>query len=456
MPHANEHPGMMNANPQRSRSTVSDHNSFDTVRINGGYRPEDHQYASNVPIYLSAAFTMGSAQRGRDIAEGREPGYTYSRVANPTVSILERRIAELEGAVSAVAVASGMAAISNAILTVAEGGGRIVAHHDIYGASLDEFISLAPKLGIEFDFVDDINDPVALRKAIGPDTKAVYVESITNPLTKVTDVDQVAAIAHEEGVPLIVDNTFPTPYLFRPIEHGADVVVYSSTKAINGHGNVISGLIVDAGRFDWSSSRFPQFSEPEFTLYTEQIGHSRSFVEAFGNEAFHQRLRCKCLRLLGAVLGPQQAYLELLGLETISERLSKEVSSAQRIAAFLEGHGHVTKVNYSGLQDSQQAELVARLYPRGIGSILSFELEGSEERVNRFIDATRVFSYIPNVGDVRSLIVNPARTTHREIPFEFWEKNGLNVNLIRLSIGLEDPDDLIADLEQAFEQAYTD
>lgn len=435
---------------------MSDHNSFDTVRIHGGYQPEEHQYASNVPIYLSAAFNMGSAQRGRAIAEGRESGYTYSRVANPTVAILERRIAQLEGAVAAVAVASGMAAISNAILTVAEGGGRIVAHHDIYGASLDEFISLAPKLGIEFDFVDDINDPQELRNAIGPDTKAVFVESVTNPLTKVTNVDQVAAIAHEAGVPLIVDNTFPTPYLFRPIEHGADIVVYSSTKAINGHGNVISGLVVDAGRFDWSSKRFPQFSEPEFTLYTEESGHARSFVEAYGNEAFHQRLRCKFLRLLGAVLGPQQAYLELLGLETISERLSKEVSSAQRIAEFLASHQYVDKVNYSGLPNSPQAELVKNLYPKGIGSILSFELSGSEDRVNRFIDATQVFSYIPNVGDVRSLIVNPARTTHREIPFEFWEKNGLSVNLIRLSIGLEDPDDLIADLEQAFNKAYQD
>ncbi|MFT9008461.1 MAG: PLP-dependent transferase [Bifidobacterium sp.] len=431
-------------------------NSFDTVRIQGGYTPEEHNHASNVPIYLSAAFTMGSAQRGRDMAEGREPGFTYSRVGNPTVDILERRIAALDGGVSAVAVSSGMAAISNTILAVAEGGGRIVAHHDIYGASLDEFVSLAPKLGIEFDFVDDINNPDEVSKAIGPNTKAIYAESVTNPITRVTDVDRLASVAHQAGIPLIVDNTFPTPYLFRPIEHGADIVVYSSTKGINGHGNVVSGLIVDAGRFDWSSDRFPQFSEPEFTLYTESNGRSRSFVEAFGNEAFHQRLRCKFVRLLGAVLGPQEAYLELLGLETISERISKEVSSALRIANFLNHHEHVTKVNYAGLPDSKQSQLVSSLFPKGIGAILSFELEGSEDRVDRFIDATEVFHYVPNVGDVRSLIVNPARITHREVPFEFWERNGLNVNLIRLSIGLEDADDLIADLEQAFETAYRD
>ncbi|MFT8593685.1 MAG: PLP-dependent transferase [Bifidobacterium sp.] len=431
-------------------------NSFDTVRIQGGYTPEEHNHASNVPIYLSAAFTMGSAQRGRDMAEGREPGFTYSRVGNPTVDILERRIAALDGGVSAVAVSSGMAAISNTILAVAEGGGRIVAHHDIYGASLDEFVSLAPKLGIEFDFVDDINNPDEVSKAIGPNTKAIYAESVTNPITRVTDVDRLASVAHQAGIPLIVDNTFPTPYLFRPIEHGADIVVYSSTKGINGHGNVVSGLIVDAGRFDWSSDRFPQFSEPEFTLYTESNGRSRSFVEAFGNEAFHQRLRCKFVRLLGAVLGPQEAYLELLGLETISERISKEVSSALRIANFLNHHEHVTKVNYAGLPDSKQSQLVSSLFPKGIGAILSFELEGSEDRIDRFIDATEVFHYVPNVGDVRSLIVNPARITHREVPFEFWERNGLNVNLIRLSIGLEDADDLIADLEQAFETAYRD
>ncbi|MFT8705414.1 O-acetylhomoserine aminocarboxypropyltransferase/cysteine synthase family protein [Bifidobacterium aquikefiricola] len=439
---------------------MSRNNSFDTVRIQGSYNPEEHHYASNVPIYLSAAFTLGSAQRGRDIAEGRIPGFSYSRVGNPTVAVLERRIAALEGGVSAVAVASGMAAISNTILTVAEGGGRIVAQHDIYGASLDEFVTLAPKFGIHFDFVDDINDSRQLTAAIGPDTKAIYVESVTNPITRVTDIEHVASIAHKAGIPLIVDNTLPTLYLFRPIEHGADIVVYSSTKGINGHGNVVSGLIVDAGRFDWSHTRFPQFSEPEFTLYTEELGHAPSFVETYGNEAFHQRLRCKTLRLLGAVLGPQEAYLELLGLETISERISKEVASARSIAQFLDHHEHVRRVNYADLpsngENSKQARLVKSLFPKGIGAILSFELEGSEDRVNRFIDATQLFHYIPNIGDVRSLIVNPARITHREVPFEFWEKNGLNVNLIRLSIGLEDVDDLIADLERAFELAYRD
>ena len=431
---------------------------FDTQRLHAGYNPLDHHGSIQVPVYQTAAFAMPSAEAGRDIAEGRRPGFTYSRVGNPTVDVLEQRLTALDGGIGAACVGSGMAAISNTLLCVAEGGGRIITHHDIYGATLDIFVNFLAKFGIEVDFVDAINDPEQLREALTPETKAIYVESVTNPRTIVTDVEQVAKIAHEAGIPLIVDNTFPTPYLFQPLKYGADIVVYSSTKAINGHANAVSGVIIDGGSFDWSAhtDRFPQFDEPEFTLYNDQLDHVPSFNEAFGNAAFIHRIKGKFVRLLGAVLGPQEAYLEIIGLETIAERLTKQVANAQKIVAYLNSNPHVTRVNYADQPDSDQVDLVQRYFPRGIGAILSFELEGDEERVNRVIDACSIFSYVPNVGDVRSLIVNPARTTHREIPYEFWEKDGLNPQLIRLSIGLEDANDLIADLNYAISTAYRD
>ncbi len=451
----------VSTNCLRPSSEDNDNLSFDTRRIHAGYNPAEHGYSAQVPIYQSVGFVLGDSQRGRELADGKIPGFTYSRVGNPTTAVFEQRMASLDGGVSAVAVGSGMAAITNTIFNVAEGGGRIVTHHDIYGASLDEFVSFAPKFGINVDFVDDINDVNAVRAAITPDTKAIYAESVTNPRTIISNIDQLAEIAHENGIPLIVDNTFPTPYLFRPIEHGADIVVYSSTKGINGHGNAVSGVIVDAGNFDWSSPKFPQFNEPEFTQFVEGMDHVPSFVEIFGREAFHQRIRDRYVRLFGAVLGPQEAYLELIGLETISERLSKQVSNAVKVAQYLEQSPHVTRVNYSGLESNPQYELGRRLFPRGIGSIFSFEVSGTnpadaEERVNRIIDAVHVFIYVPNVGDARSLIVNPVRTTHRETPPEFKENDGLSTSLIRLSIGLEDANDLIADLDQAIATAYGD
>jgi O-acetylhomoserine (thiol)-lyase len=436
---------------------VNDSNQgFDTLRIHAGYNPDDHQHSATVPIYQNAAFTLGTAERGRLAALGKVPAYTYSRLMNPTVRAFEERVARLDGGVDAVAVASGMAAVTYAVLSLAEGAGRIVLPHDIYGASLDEFLTLFPKYGVDFDLVDDINDTDELRAAIRPDTKAVFVESITNPGTHVTDVDRVSAVAHDAGVPLIVDNTFPTPYLFRPIEHGADIVLYSSTKGLNGHGNAIGGVIVDAGRFPWDSPRFPQFTEAEFTLYDEDERRSRSFHEVYGDAAYAKRLRAKYLRLFGAVLGPQEAYLSLLGLETISERLDKEVRNATEIARYLKTNPHVTQLFYSGLEGDAQEALVARDFPKGIGAILAFNVEGGEPRVERIIDNTRVFSYLPNVGDVRSLIVNPIRITHREIPFDLREKDNIGGSTIRLSIGLEDVRDLIEDLDQAIAKAYLD
>jgi O-acetylhomoserine (thiol)-lyase len=420
---------------------------FDTLRIHAGYEPSNHQYASSVPIYQTAAFGLGNTNTAEKIASGEKKGFSYSRVGNPTVRVLEERIATLEGGVGAVAVGSGMAAISYAILNVAEGGGRIIAPTNIYGASLDEFRILMPKFNIEFDLYDNVNDLNKINALIQPDTKAIYVESVANPSTEIADIEKLAEIAHSNGIPLIVDNTFPTPYLFRPFEFGADIVVYSSTKGINGHGNVISGMLVDHGQFNWENGNFPQFTEKEFILGNVEQKITKSFVEKFGNKAFIARTRMKYLRLFGSVLSPFDAYLVLNGLETISERLTKEVSNASQIARYLKTNKCVKQVYYTGID--QNNKLVKKYFPRGIGAILAFEFAGDEDQVFKLLNAVKVFTYLPNVGDVRSLIVNPGRITHREIPGEIKEKHDLNNQVIRLSIGLEDVADLISDLDQA-------
>ncbi|KRM04511.1 cysteine synthase [Liquorilactobacillus ghanensis DSM 18630] len=426
---------------------------FNTKRIHAGYRPEEHHYASSVPIYQTAAFGLTNTTVANQIVTGQLPGrFDYSRDGNPTVQVLEDRIADLEGGIGAAAVASGMSAISFTILNVADGGGRIIAPINIYGSTLDEFRNFFPTYGINFDLVDNINDLKQVEQLIKPDTKAIYVESVANPSTEIADLEVLAQIAHAAGIPLIVDNTFPTPYLLRPFEYGADIVIYSSTKGINGHGNTLSGLIVDHGKFDWTNGRFPQFTSEEFILGDEQRKVTASFSSKFGSAAFIKRIRMKYIRLLGSVLGPIDAYFVLLGLETIAERLDKQVASTEKIAQFLVKNPHVKQVFYSGLDPHDR--LVKKYLPQGVGSILSFELAGNEENVAKLIDQTQIFSYLPNIGDAKSLIVNPARTTHREVPAEFRQRTGLNPQLIRLSIGLEDVDDLISDLNQALAGAF--
>ncbi|MFT8837511.1 O-acetylhomoserine aminocarboxypropyltransferase/cysteine synthase family protein [Liquorilactobacillus satsumensis] len=428
---------------------------FNTARIHGGYIPEEHQNAAEVPIYQNVAFTLGDAEHAEKIARGNVPNaYTYSRVGNPTVAVLEKRIAILDGGIEAVAVSSGMAAITYSILNVAEGGGRIIAPFDLYGAALDEFKTLFPKYGIEFDLVADINDLAVIKRLIKPETKAIYTESISNPTTKISDVAGLAAVAHQAGVPLIVDNTFPTPYLFQPLKYGADIVLYSSTKGINGHGNAVSGLIVDGGKFNWNNGKFPQFQEKEFILKEVAAKEDYSYAGVFGNAAFIKRIKMKYLRLMGAVLGPFEAYLELLGLETIAERLDKEVATSLKIAHYLKQEPHVKNVYYTGLEDAPQAELRKKYFPKGIGTILSFEIAGTAAQTKKVVDAVKLFLYLPNVGDSRSLIVNPNKITHREVPVEYQAAGHLTDQLLRLSIGLEDSEDLISDLKSAIAQAF--
>lgn len=427
--------------------------SFNTLRLHAGYKPEDHQFASSVPIYQTAAFGLSNTEVANEIVKGQHPErFDYTRDGNPTVHVFEERINALEGGVGAVAVTSGMSAISFTILNLAEGGGRIIAPTNLYGSSIDEFRNFFPKFGINFDFVDDVNDLDAIKALIKPDTKGIFVESVANPSTEIADVEQLSRVAHAAGIPLIVDNTFPTPYLFRPFEFGADLVVYSSTKGINGHGNTLSGLIVDHGHFDWTYDKFPQFAEDEFTLGDEENGIHESFNSKFGNAAFIHRIRTKYIRLFGATLSPIDSYLVLLGLETIAERIDKQVANATAIAKSLTHNDHVKRVYYSGIENNNP--LTQKYFPKGVGTVLSFELAGDETNIAKLVDNVKIFSYLPNIGDAKSLIVNPARTTHREVPKEIRDRHGLNPQVIRLSIGLEDVNDLISDLNHAISASF--
>ncbi|MFJ7010720.1 bifunctional o-acetylhomoserine/o-acetylserine sulfhydrylase [Streptomyces albogriseolus] len=423
--------------------------SFETKQVHAGAEPDPTTGARATPIYQTTSFVFRDTQHAADLFALAEPGNIYTRIHNPTQDVFEQRIAALEGGVAAVALSSGQAAETLALLTVASAGDHIVSSTSLYGGTYNLFRHTLPKFGIEVSFVDDPDDPEAWRAAIRPGTKALFAESLGNPRGNVLNVRAVADVAHAAGVPLIVDNTVPTPYLLRPLEHGADVVVHSATKFLGGHGTAIAGVVVDGGTFDFGAhaDRFPDFSEPDPSY------HGLRYWPALGPGAFAVKLRVQLLRDLGPALSPHSAFLLLQGVETLSLRIERHSANAQALAEWLEQRDEVAAVHYAGLPSSPWYEAGRTYLPRGAGAIVSFELRDGVEAGKRFVDAVRLFSHLANIGDVRSLIIHPASTTHSQLDQRQLAATGTSPGLVRLSVGIENLDDLKADLEAGFRAA---
>ncbi len=418
---------------------------FETIQIHGGHTPDKETNSRAVPIYQTTSYTFNSPEQAASLFGLAEQGNIYTRITNPTTAVLEERLTQLEGGVGAVATASGMAAITYAILNLASSGDHIVSASTIYGGTYTLFAHTLKDFGIDVSFVDG-DDPENFAKAVNERTKAIFIESIGNPNINVIDVEKVADIAHDNGIPLIVDNTFATAYLHRPFDFGADIVVYSTTKFIGGHGVAIGGAVIDSGKFDWSNGKFPKLVEPDASY------HGLSYVKDVGAAAYITRVRTALLRDTGAALSPFNAFLLLLGLETLSLRVERHVENAKKVAAFLEGHEKVTWVNYPGLEGNQYHSLGEKYFPKGVGSIFTFGVEGGYEAGKKVIESVQLFSHLANVGDSKSLIIHPASTTHQQLSEEEQSSAGVRPESIRLSIGIEHVDDIIKDLTQALEQ----
>ncbi|NLM25307.1 MAG: homocysteine synthase [Firmicutes bacterium] len=416
---------------------------FDTLQVHGGTVVDPTTGARAVPIYQTTSYVFNDADHAAKLFALEESGNIYTRIMNPTTDVFEQRMALLEGGVGALATASGSAAILYAILNIASTGDEIVAASTLYGGTYNLFAVTLPKFGIKTRFVDP-DEPAKFAEAISDKTKAVYVETIGNPETNIVDLEAVAAIAHEHKIPLIVDNTFATPYLNRPFEHGADIVVHSATKFIGGHGTSIGGVIVDSGNFDWAASgKFPEFTEPDPSY------NGICYSETFGNAAYIVKARVQLLRDTGASLSPFNAFLFIQGLETLSLRVQKHVANAKQIAEFLNEHPLVEWVKYPSLKGNKYYDLAQKYLPKGAGSIFSFGIKGGAEAGKRFINNLEIFSLLANVADAKSLVIHPASTTHAQLSEEEQRNSGVTPDLIRLSIGIEDVEDLIADLDQA-------
>jgi len=395
-----------------------------------------------VPIYQTSSYMFDGAQHAADLFSLKTAGNIYTRLGNPTTAMFEERVSLLEGGVGALAVASGQAAEMVAILNIAGAGDEIVASSQLYGGTYTLFSQTFPKLGITVKFVDGA-EPENFRKAITPKTKAVYSETLGNPALRVLDFNAVSAIAHENGLPLIVDNTFASPYLAQPLKYGADIVIHSATKFIGGHGTSIGGVIVDGGTFDWTSGRFPEFTNPDPSY------HGLMYTEAFGPAAYIAKARLQWLRDTGPALSPFNAFLFLQGLETLHLRMPRHSSNALAVARMLEAHPDVAWVNYPGLSSHPSHALAQKYLPKGQGAILNFGIKGGVNAGRKLIDNVSLFSLLANVGDAKSLIIHPASTTHQQLSEQEQIAAGVKPDLIRLSIGIEDPDDIIADLSQA-------
>lgn len=423
--------------------------SFETKQVHAGAAPDPTTNARATPIYQTTSYVFRDTDHAANLFGLAEFGNIYTRIMNPTQDVLEQRVAALEGGVGALAVASGQAAQALAIQNIAEAGDYIVSSASLYGGTYNQFHYTFPKLGIEVTFVDDPDDLEEWKAAIRPNTKALYGETLGNPRGNILDIAAVAGVAHSAGVPLIVDNTVPTPYLVRPIEHGADIVVESLTKFLGGHGTSVGGIIVDSGKFDWvaNKDRFPGLTSPDPSY------HGAVFTDAVGPIAYIIKARVQLLRDLGPAISPQNAFLILQGIETLSLRMDRHNQNAQALAEWLEGRDEVEKVHYAGLPSSPWHELQKKYLPKGGGAIVAFELQGGVEAGKKFVNALELHSHLANIGDVRSLVIHPASTTHSQLSAEEQIASGVTPGLVRLSVGLEGIEDLKADLDAGFRAA---
>lgn len=417
---------------------------FETLALHVGQEtPDPATDARSVPIYQTASYVFPSAKNAEDRFSLRAGGNIYGRLTNPTQEVLEKRIAALEGGSAALAVASGAAAITYTIQALAQAGDHIVAQKTIYGGTYNLLAHTLPQFGISTSFVDAHNLG-AVEAAIAPNTKAIYLETLGNPNCDIPDIDAIAALAHRHQIPLVIDNTFGTPYLIRPIEHGADIVVHSATKFIGGHGTSLGGIIVESGQFDWKTSgKFPQIADPNPSY------HGVAFADAAGSAAFVTYIRAVLLRDMGAAISPFNAFLLLQGTETLALRMDRHIENTKQVVAFLQQHPKVQKVNHPSLPDHPNHALYQRYFPKGGGSIFTFDVVGGKQEAHTFIDHLNIFSLLANVADVKSLVIHPATTTHAQLTPEELEEQNIHPGTIRLSIGTEHIQDILADLEQA-------
>ncbi len=415
---------------------------FNTRALHAGYQPDPATGSMAVPVYQTTSYVFEDSDHAAALFALEKPGNIYTRIMNPTTSVLEERVASLENGAGALAVSSGQAAQFIALTSLLSCGDEMVASSTLYGGTYTQFDVSFRKLGINVNFVEP-DDPENYRKAITPKTKCLYGETISNPRGNVLDIEAVAAIAHEHKIPLVVDNTFATPYLCRPIDFGADIVLHSLTKFMGGHGTSIGGIIVDSGKFPWAGGNFPQLTEPSPAY------HGMKYVETFGKVAYIVRARVEGLRDMGTCISPFNSFLLLQGIETLGMRMDRHVASALAVAKFLEGHKLVSWVKHPSLPSSPYYKLAQKYVPKGGGAVFSFGIKGGYEAGRKFINGVKLFSHLANVGDARSLVIHPASTTHQQLKAEEQEAAGVTPDMVRISIGLEDLDDILWDLDQA-------
>jgi O-acetylhomoserine (thiol)-lyase len=428
---------------------MSNNWSFETRQIHAGQSPDSQTNARALPIYQTTAYTFRDTKHAADLFALAEPGNIYTRIMNPTQGAVEERVASLEGGVAALLLASGQAAETYAILNLAEAGDHIVSSPNLYGGTYNLFHYTLPRYGIEVTFVDDPDNLDSWKKAIRPNTKAFFGESIANPSNAILDIENIAKIAHENGIPLIVDNTVATPFLLRPIEFGADIVVHSATKYMGGHGTTVAGVIVDSGKFDWkkNAAKFPQYNTPD-PSYGGLV-----YADALGELAYILRARIVLLRDFGAAVSPFNAFLIAQGLETLSLRMERHIQNAKAVATWLEKRSEVEKVNYASLESHPHNKLAKKYTPAGSGAVLSFDIKGGIEAGKKFVEALELHSHVANIGDVRSLVIHPASTTHLQLTPQEQLAAGVTPGLIRLAVGIENINDILADIEIGFNAA---